>query len=247
MKWRSKRTSNVAITTRNSSGCGTEGATNTDVMEKPKETPIVVVKNNSGTEKAVDPKGTPQVVDDKKNTRKPEDATEKPKRTPDKVDMNITSYADVGQSKETQKVDEKDLICYQDKGKPKEASGRRLKRRRHRRPPRTPPQSIPRHRPSTNAPIHSAGACTFCPARSLPAGSASDCEATIGNGKLEKKASSSHGSKRRACVRVASSKAAVSLCSTSMAGPPHPEIRASESPPVWPSGVAVSGEAEHRR
>uniref|UniRef100_K3Z079 Cytochrome b5 heme-binding domain-containing protein n=1 Tax=Setaria italica TaxID=4555 RepID=K3Z079_SETIT len=80
-----------------------------DAVEKPDETPNVAVKNsnadvknNSSTEEAVEPKQTPQIVDDK-NRCKPEDATEKKNKAADAVDLKntATSHEDAGQPKET--------------------------------------------------------------------------------------------------------------------------------------------------
>lgn len=98
-----------------------------DAVEKPGETQNAAVKNKSST--AVEPKGTPQVVDEK-NTCKPERCNGEAKgSTPDAVDMkNTTSHEDAGQPKETQSVDGKDVSSHQDgKERPKETSDVEMK------------------------------------------------------------------------------------------------------------------------
>jgi len=88
---------------------------------EPKETPEAAVKNCSSTEEAVEPKETPQVVD-RKNSCKPEDATEKSNEAADAVGLeNRTSHEDAGQPKETQNIDDKYVSSSQDgEEKPKE-------------------------------------------------------------------------------------------------------------------------------
>ena len=111
---------------------GTNASSQADAIEKPDETPDVYVKNssteeafepketpdavikNSWPEEAVEPKETPQVVD-RKNSCKPEDATEKSNEAADAVGLeNRTSHEDAGQSKETRNIDDKYVSSSQD-------------------------------------------------------------------------------------------------------------------------------------